>query len=87
MSLQKHHHRNELWLISKGKYVVNFSEDDPKKTEEVKLNKHDVFEKKATNWHQIVNPYDEECKIIEIQFGERTDENDIERYSYYKLNE
>ena len=87
MSLQKHHHRNELWLISKGKCVVNFSEDDPKKTEEVKLNKHDVFEIKATNWHQIVNPYDEECKIIEIQFGERTDENDIERYSYYKLNE
>ena len=30
-------------------------------------------------WHQIKNSNDEICKIIEIQFGERTSEEDIER--------
>jgi hypothetical protein len=28
-----------------------------------------------------------ECKIIEVQYGNKTDEEDIERHSYYKDNE
>ena len=37
----------------------------------------------ANKWHQIINPYDKDCHIIEIQYGERTIENDIERTSEY----
>ena len=29
MSFQKHFKRNEIWLVSKGKCVVNYSDDTP----------------------------------------------------------
>ena len=34
-------------------------------------------------WHQIVNPFEEKCHIIEIQYGDSVIEDDIERLSYY----
>jgi mannose-6-phosphate isomerase-like protein (cupin superfamily) len=30
-------------------------------------------------WHQLTNPFDEPCKIIEIQYGIKCIEEDIER--------
>ena len=36
------------------------------------------------DWHQITNPYKEICHIVEIQYGEETEETDIERLYYYK---
>jgi mannose-6-phosphate isomerase-like protein (cupin superfamily) len=35
-------------------------------------------------WHQITNPFDETCHLIEIQYGEECIEDDIERTEYYK---
>ena len=35
-------------------------------------------------WHQITNPFDETCHLIEIQYGEACVEEDIERIDYYK---
>ena len=87
MSLQKHFHRDEIWFISQGECVVNFSEESPEQTKEFHLKKHDSFSVKKNEWHQITNPFKEECKIIEVQYGEKTDEDDIERHSYYKDNE
>ncbi len=87
MSLQKHFHRDEIWFISKGKCKVNFSEISAEDVTEIDLKKHDTFSVKRNQWHQIFNPYDEECKIIEVQYGEKTSEEDIERYSYYTRNE
>jgi mannose-6-phosphate isomerase-like protein (cupin superfamily) len=34
-------------------------------------------------WHQITNPFNETCHIIEIQFGDEVTENDIERLDYF----
>ena len=31
-------------------------------------------------------PFEEECRIIEIQYGEETSEDDIERLEFYKGN-
>ena len=87
MSLQKHFQRDEIWFISKGECIVNFSSNDPEKTKEFHLKKHESFSVKKNEWHQITNPFDKECKIIEVQYGEKTDEDDIERHSYYKHNE
>ena len=42
-----------------------------------------LFIKKEA-WHQIINPNDNPCHIIEIQYGEETIENDIERLHYYE---
>ena len=85
MSLQKHFKRSEIWMVSSGRCLVNFSEDDPNNIREIILNKFDQLFIEVGSWHQITNPYDEVCKIIEIQFGEETAENDIERHSYYEV--
>ncbi len=84
MSLQKHFKRNEIWLVSHGKCLVNYSKNDPDDTEEIKLEKHNSIHIEIGNWHQITNPYNEVCKIIEIQYGNETVEKDIERHIDYK---
>ena len=83
MSLQRHYKRNEIWLVSEGKCIVNFSKSDPSNIEKYELLKHDFFHIKISEWHQITNPFNEVCKIIEIQYGEETIEEDIERIAYY----
>ena len=40
----------------------------------------------VADWHQIYNPYSEECRIIEIQYGDETSEDDIERLEFYEGN-
>lgn len=84
MSFQKHFKRSEIWLVSKGKCVVNYSENDPNLKKSITLKKFDQYNVPVGNWHQITNPFDEKCHIIEIQYGEECVEDDIERTEYYK---
>ena len=84
MSFQKHFKRNEIWLVSKGKCVVNYSVDDPSNKLKVELNTFDHFLVPLGRWHQITNPFDKPCHIIEIQYGEDCIEEDIERTEYFK---
>ena len=86
MSFQRHFHRNEIWFISKGSCEVNFSKADPKNYENIKLSYHEVFHVPKLAWHQIINTSNEPCHIIEIQYGDKTNEDDIERLRYYKGN-
>jgi cytidyltransferase-like protein len=79
MSFQRHFKRNEIWFISKGSCEVQWSETAPENQIKVKLNTEEVFHVKVGNWHQIINPFDVPCHIIEIQYGEETTEKDIER--------
>ena len=83
MSFQKHFKRNEIWLVSKGSCVVNYSEEDPEKRNSVTLKKFDQYNVPVGEWHQITNPFKEKCHIIEIQYGEACVEDDIERVEYY----
>jgi mannose-6-phosphate isomerase-like protein (cupin superfamily) len=84
MSFQRHFLRNEIWFVSKGKCSVNFSKKDPENYEEISLDTEDTFHVKKESWHQIFNPFDQPCHIIEIQYGEETNEDDIERLRYFK---
>ena len=87
MSLQKHHKRSEIWLVSQGKCIVNYSKISPDHIEKITLDKHNSLHVELGDWHQITNPFDETCKVIEIQYGKETIEEDIERHSYYKNDE
>ena len=87
MSFQKHKYRNEIWFISKGKCIVNYSKGSEEDKEEFRLQKDDIFTVNKNEWHQIVNPYSEECRIIEIQYGEKVQEDDIERLYYFEDNQ
>ena len=86
MSFQRHEHRNEIWFVSKGSCLVKHSKKDPKKINETKLEAEEVFHVKLGEWHQLINPTDDTCHIIEIQYGELTNEEDIERLFYYEKN-
>tara|TARA_B100000674_G_scaffold333945_1_gene278908 strand:- start:52 stop:831 length:780 start_codon:yes stop_codon:yes gene_type:complete len=83
MSFQKHKHRNEIWLVTKGSCEVIYASEDASQKEKIILNKFDKFFVDEGNWHQITNPFEEECHIVEIQYGDLVIEEDIERLSYY----
>ena len=74
ISLQKHYHRSEHWMISQGK---------PKIT----INKNKFFKKKNETVfiptgaiHRIENNFKKPVKIIEVQVGAILLESDIVRY-------
>ena len=75
--------RSEIWLVSKGSCIVNYSKDDPDKKNNITLSKFDHYLVPVTEWHQITNPFDEPCHLIEIQYGDECVEEDIERTEYY----
>jgi cytidyltransferase-like protein len=83
MSFQKHFKRSEIWMVSKGSCVVYFSKDDPDNKQNIKLDKFDHYLVPLGEWHQITNPFNETCHLIEIQYGEECIEEDIERTEYY----
>jgi len=83
MSFQKHFKRHEIWMVSKGSCIVNYSKNDPNKKENIQLNKFDHYLVPIGDWHQITNPFKEACHLIEIQYGDECVEEDIERTEYY----
>ncbi len=93
MSLQRHFKREEFWWVFDGKCKVryNFLDDlinrgiyDSNDSEQTKeLVKFDRFHIPVEGIHQIYNPYESPCRIIEFQYGEDPDEDDIERFEYY----
>ena len=84
MSFQKHFQRSEIWLVSKGSCIVNYSKDSPDNKKKIQLNKFDNYFVPLGQWHQITNPFDEPCHLIEIQYGVECSEDDIERTELYE---
>ncbi len=82
ISLQKHHHRSEHWMVTKGKPRIT-------------LNKKKFFKKVSEtvfipvgSIHRIENLYKEPVKIMEAQTGFILKETDIVRYKdiYGRVN-
>lgn len=91
LSFQKHEHRNEFWCVNSGVARVILSEDYPRgnKTLEqdliednsttVILHETDTLVISAGTWHQLINPSRQELSIVEVQYGDQCDEEDITR--------
>ena len=86
MSFQKHFKRSEIWMVSKGSCIVNYSHNDPDQKQNIQLNQFDHYLVPVGEWHQITNPFKETCHLIEIQYGKECVEDDIERTEYYQEN-
>ena len=84
LSFQRHFHRSEFWFVSKGACIVNYSEGAADDYKEISLNLEDSLFIKKEAWHQIINPNKEPCHIVEIQYGDKTEEDDIERLRYFE---
>ncbi len=84
LSFQRHFFRSEIWYASKGKCLVNYSEGKAEDAKEIKFETDQMLHINREAWHQIINPYEDPCHIIEIQYGDKTEEDDIERLHYYQ---
>lgn len=83
ISYQRHFRRDEIWFVSKGACKVKHSTGEPDEFNTYDLEKDEVFTVRIGEWHQIYNISEDPCHIIEIQYGEETNEEDIERLEYY----
>ena len=79
LSMQRHSNRTEHWHVSKGKCVVNSQMSGGYQLPPKELGLHDTHQIPNGEWHQLSNPFDEPCRIIEIQYGAQCVEEDIER--------
>jgi cytidyltransferase-like protein len=79
LSMQRHEFRSEYWLVSHGACVVNSTTANGYALPPTLLKEHLEFRIPVGEWHQLTNPYDVPCKIVEIQYGEKCVEEDIER--------
>lgn len=83
ISYQRHFKRSEIWFVSKGMINVKHSIGQPEDFVMHTLQADDQIHIKQGQWHQAINNFDYPCHIIEIQYGEETNEDDIERLEYY----
>ena len=79
LSMQRHRHRAEYWMITEGECIVNSQLSSGYALPPTHLHPHQEYRIAVGEWHQLTNPFDVPCKVVEIQYGEQCTEEDIER--------
>jgi cytidyltransferase-like protein len=81
LSMQRHRYRSEHWFVAEGVarvLTVNMSSTDIEDLGQYIA--HQALHIRDNEWHQLCNESKNQLlKIIEIQYGEATNEDDIER--------
>ncbi|MGB5309318.1 MAG: mannose-1-phosphate guanylyltransferase/mannose-6-phosphate isomerase [Arenicellales bacterium] len=73
LSLQRHQHRAEHWVVVKGQASIVHGDDS------LLLNENESTYIPAGMIHQLANQTDEVLEVIEVQTGSYLEEDDIER--------
>ena len=79
LSMQRHQGRAEFWLVSSGEatvYTLNRATDAELQG---RYGRHEYLHIDTHQWHQLINEDPNPLKIVEIQYGDRCEEEDIER--------
>ena len=79
LSMQRHKYRSEIWMVTSGQATVVTATDDLDKSVRTVYNKHEQLAIPVGTWHQLSNETNDILKIVEIQYGDRCMEEDIER--------
>jgi D-beta-D-heptose 7-phosphate kinase/D-beta-D-heptose 1-phosphate adenosyltransferase len=79
LSMQRHRYRFEHWFVTEGTATINTLDADGKTVMKNFVMKNMQTYINREEWHQLVNKGDGPLKVIEIQFGEKCVEEDIER--------
>jgi cytidyltransferase-like protein len=79
ISLQRHFKRNEFWFVTHGACDVISTMSNGYVLPVTLLKEHMHHFVPQGEWHQVRNPYEVPCKIVEIQYGAECSEDDIER--------
>jgi len=77
LSDQKHQYRSEHWYILSGELRMDTEYLNRKESVYLLKNKTYIVEKGV--WHKAVNESDVPCHVLEVQYGEKCIEEDIER--------
>jgi D-beta-D-heptose 7-phosphate kinase/D-beta-D-heptose 1-phosphate adenosyltransferase len=81
LSMQRHRYRSEHWFVAEGiarVLTVNMASTDVEDMGQYIA--HQALHIRDNEWHQLCNDSQTQpLKVIEIQYGEQTEENDIER--------
>jgi len=80
LSMQRHDSRAEFWFVAQGNATV-YTLNEASTDEEVKcqLTVHENTLIAVNEWHQLCNETNQPLKLIEIQYGNKCVEEDIER--------
>jgi|TARA_B110000858_G_scaffold109095_2_gene124677 D-beta-D-heptose 7-phosphate kinase/D-beta-D-heptose 1-phosphate adenosyltransferase len=79
LSYQRHNLRSEIWFVTKGVLANNTEHPaDRRLLKTETFNKHEFTNITVGTWHQLNNPSNEDVKLIEIQYGDKCTEEDIE---------
>jgi cytidyltransferase-like protein len=79
ISMQYHNHRSEFWIVSDGQASVYTLKLGPDPVFVDELSTHEHFWVDQGLWHQLRNNTDCPLKIVEIQYGDQCQEEDIVR--------
>jgi len=79
LSDQRHKHRTEQWYILKGACKIETEWNSLKNVIHLKENDHYIIGENV--WHLTSNLGTEPCHVLEVQYGEKCVEDDIERRS------
>lgn len=79
LSMQRHKQRAEHWHVTEGMCQVDSQMPGGYYLPPRTLSRHMTLDIPAGEWHQLTNPYNDPCKLVEIQYGPVCDEDDIER--------
>ena len=80
LSMQRHEDRGEVWFVSEGEatlYTIN-RKSDAELHGRYTQNQMIVINRRE--WHQLANEGTDPLKVIEIQYGDRCEEMDIQRH-------
>lgn len=73
LSMQRHKDRAERWFVAEGTATVYWEYG------RAQITKHNTETIQEFEWHQLANETDAPLHIVEIQYGARCDESDIQR--------
>lgn len=82
LSMQRHRYRSEFWMVTEGMCMINMAMPGDLSTPPKILSKYDEWRVPQNAWHQLTNPFTKPCTIVEIQYGEKCEEDDIERLDW-----
>lgn len=79
LSMQRHSERAEFWLVASGEATVYTLDKSTDMDLRGRYGRHEYIHIDTNDWHQLINEEPNPLKIVEIQYGERCEETDIER--------
>lgn len=79
LSMQRHFKRHEFWYVTEGNCILDMTMPSGYALPSMELTTHSEVQIPQGDWHRLSNPYDKPCRIVEIQYGEECNEEDIER--------